>query len=56
MPTALPQRAEIAKYDKNTGTELWHNFIFDTKDMGATMKDIEIDEEDNIYAFGSVKQ
>jgi Secretion system C-terminal sorting domain len=54
LPTALPQRAEIAKYDTGTGAELWHNFIFDTITQGAYMSDFDIDEENNIYAFGAV--
>ncbi len=54
LPGGLPQRAEIAKYDVETGAQLWHNFIFDTITQGANLTDIDIDEEGNIYAFGTV--
>jgi hypothetical protein len=54
LPGALPQRAEIAKYDIETGMELWHNFIFDTIVQGASIRDIDLDSEGNIYAFGAV--
>lgn len=48
----MPCRAELVSYDMTNGDENWHTFIFDTIQEAATLQDIDLDDDSNIYAFG----
>ena len=56
LPGSDPNRAELVKYDRETGDELWHTFIFDTVSIKASLFDIESDPSGSIYGFGRYNQ
>lgn len=52
-PLIFGDRAELAKLDVGNGNLLWETFIFDTLTVESQIYDIELGDNDDIFAFGT---